>query len=195
MASKELRAALRAPFSASEVKQRQGPGRKMLDYVAGETVLNRLLDLTANEDSGYAWQVTSVQFEKSDKGWAAVVSGSLLIQGDMGSGVGAMENAELDMAVKSANTEAIKNAAKNGFGIGLELWDAEYRDQLAQRRRAAGGSESALKSLVMDVARRKTGKTKLSLPEVADALGVTAGDLSDPATLTAILEAEGVGLE
>jgi hypothetical protein len=195
MASKELRAALRAPFAQSEVKNRPGPGGKKLDYVAGETVLNRLLDLTANEDSGYAWVVTSTQYTQTDNGWAAVVSGQLHIQGDTGGGVGAMVNADLDMAVKSANTEAIKNAAKNGFGIGLELWDAEYRTQLDQRRRAAGGNEQALKSLVWDVAKRKLGTAKPAAADVAKLFNVSAGDLSDPDTLAEILAEEGIGLE
>jgi hypothetical protein len=192
MATKELRAALRAPFPASEVKQRQGPRGIKLDYVPGETVLNRLLDLTADQDNGYAWQVTSVQFQPTENGWAAVVSGSLMIQGDMGSGVGAMVNPDLDMAVKSANTEAIKNAAKNGFGVGLELWDAEYRATLGQRRRAAEGNEQALKALVFDLAKRKLNDPSPTVTQVAAVFDVRAGDLSDPNVLEGILAEEGV---
>lgn len=192
MASKELRAALRAPFPPDKVYQREGPARKKLDYVAIETVLNRLLDATKDEDAGYAWQVTYCFTEKNGETWSAVVAGNLMIGGDMGGGVGSMTNRDLDMAVKSANSEAIKNAAKNGFGVGLELWDAEYRAQLDQRRRAAGGSEQALKALVFDIAKQRLDTTKPSLAQIAELFNVDAGDLSDAESLAAILEAEGV---
>jgi hypothetical protein len=188
MASTELRARLRKPFPVDKVYTRKGPGGKQLDYVAGETFLNRLLDETADEEFGYAWQVTHQQVFQTDDGWAVVVAGQLSIGGDVGSGTGAMTNKDLDMAAKSANTEAIKNAAKNGFGIGLELWDAEYRDGLAQRRRAAAGNEQALKALVFQMAADKLGRKPKSAAEVAEALGVSVGDLSDADSLAKLLE-------
>lgn len=206
MASQEVRAALREPFPASEVKQRQGPGRTKLDYVAGETVINRLLSATADQPGGYAWQARVQTLERivtvivdEDTGetsestnYLAVVEGALMIDGDMGTGVGAMRNPDPDMAVKSANTEALKNAAKNGFGVGLELWDAEYRTQLDQRRRAADGNEQALKGLVFEIAKKKLNEQRPSQAQIAELFSVNAGDLSDPATLGEILAAEGV---
>src|SRR5207253_1038935 len=102
-------------FPADQVKQRQGAGGMKLDYVAGETVIARLLEATEDEDTGYAWQSRIVKIERIGTDWAAVVEGQLLIQGDCGTGVGAMTNRDLDMAVKYAITEALKNAAKNGF--------------------------------------------------------------------------------
>lgn len=193
MASKELRFALREPFSPSEVKQRQGPGRTKLDYVAGETLINRLLTATAEEESGYAWSAQIHTLERQGEQYLAVVQGQLMIAGDMGTGVGAMVNRDPDMAVKSANTEALKNAAKNGFGVGLELWDAEYRAQLDQRRRAAGGNEQALKALVFDIAKRRLGNDRPTQAEIADTFQLASpGDLSDPDVLAEILAAEGV---
>lgn len=193
MASSELRAALRAPFPADQVKQRQGPGRTKLDYIAGETLINRLLEATADQEKGYAWQAMVKTIEKVEKGYLAVVQGTLMIDGDMGTGVGAMINADPDMALKSANTEALKNAAKNGFGVGLELWDAEYRTQLDQRRRAAGGSEQALKTLVFDLAKKQLDPAKKpTVADVAAVFKVAPGDLSDPAVLSEILTENGV---
>ena len=203
MASKELRAALREPFAPGEVKQRQGPGRTRLDYVAGETLIQRLLSATADEETGYAWQAniqtlerivtTDAETGEQSTKYLAVVQGALLIQGDMGTGVGAMVNPDPDMAVKSANTEALKNAAKNGFGVGLELWDAEYRTQLDQRRRAADGNEQALKTLVWELAKtRIPAGDAPTLANVALLFNRDPGDLSDPRVLSEILSEEGI---
>src|SRR6266576_3944350 len=191
MASKEVRLALKKKFPADQVKQRSGAGGMKLDYVAGETVIARLLAATEDEESGYAWSSRIVKVEKVGTDWCAVVEGQLLIQGDAGTGVGAMINRDVDMAVKSANTEALKNAAKNGFGVGLELWDKEYRETLGQRRKAIAGNEAAMKSLVFDLAKNMTGG-KPTAKQVAELFGVTVGDLADAATLSTILEAEGV---
>lgn len=192
MASIEIRQALRKRFPADKVKQRQGPGSTKLDYVAGETVIERLILATADQPQGYAWTARIVKVEKVEKGWAAVVEGQLLIDGDCGTGVGAMINSDVDMAVKSANTEALKNAAKNGFGVGLELWDKEYRETLGQQRRALAGSEAALKSMVFDIAKERLGKAKPTQAEIATLFGVEPGDLSDADTLKDILVGEGL---
>lgn len=193
MASQKVREALRKRFPADQVKQRVGAGSMKLDYVAGETVINRLIEATQDEDSGYAWQsrIVMVELQADGKNWVAVVEGTLLIQGDAGSGVGAMKNPDVDMAVKSANTEALKNAAKNGFGVGIELWDKEYRETLGQARRALAGNEAALKSMVYDIAKERLGIARPSQAQVAEVFNVTAGDLSDAATLQNILRDEG----
>jgi hypothetical protein len=192
MASKEVRQKLRAKFPANEVKQRQGAGGMKLDYVAGETVIGRLLEATADEESGYAWSADIVHIEETPKGWVAVVRGTLLIHGDAGTGVGAMVNKDVDMAVKSANTEALKNAAKNGFGVGIELWDKEYRETLGQQRRLLGGSEQAMKQEVWKIAKEKLGIEKPTPAQIAKLFGVKAGDLADADSLKAILEGEGI---
>lgn len=192
MASKEVRAALRKQFSPDQVYQRQGPGGKKLDYISGETMIERLIEATSEEDTGYAWIAGIHTLEKLEKGWLAVVQGQLQIQGDIGTGTGAMVNPDPDMAVKSANTEALKNAAKNGFGVGLELWNAEYREKLGQRRRASSGNEAALKSLVFDLAKGVLGDSNPGAKDVAKAFDVSVGDLSDPDVLREILVREGL---
>ena len=198
MASTAVRAKLREKFSVSDVKQRQGAGSMKLDYVAGETVIQRLIDATKDEDTGYAWlsnivSIQEVEREKRDgskyKTWVAVVQGSLQIQGDVGTGMGAMENPEADMAVKSANTEALKNAAKNGFGVGLELWDKEYRETLSAQRRLLAGDEQAAKQAVWDIAKAKGATDSAGIAKLFD---VSVGDLSDIEVLRDILRAEGV---
>lgn len=192
MASTDVRAKLKARFPVEKVKQREGPGRKKLDYVAGETVISRLIEATADEDTGYAWLAQIQTLEKQGETYLAVVQGTLQIQGDAGTGVGAMRNPDPDMAVKSANTEALKNAAKNGFGVGLELWDAEYRATLGQKRRAIDGNEQAMKALVFEIAEEKMGRKPKTAAEVAKVFDVSAGDLSEPATLRAILVDQGL---
>ena len=122
----------------------------------------------------------------------AVASLELVIDGKRGFGVGAMKNPDPDMALKSAVSEALKNAAKNGFGIGLELWDAEYRKTLDSRRALLGGSEAALKREVFRIARDKTGLDKPTGAQVAKVFGRKAGELADPAVLREILEGEGL---
>jgi hypothetical protein len=193
MASIEVREALRKKFPAEKVKQRPGAGQK-LDYVAGETVIERLIEATADQPQGYAWQagVTFVNRDESGDSWNVVVAGQLLIDGDCGTGVGAMSNKDLDMAVKSANTEALKNAAKNGFGVGLELWDKEYRSQLASRRKAIEGDDKALKALVWDIAKKRLGNELPLAADVAALFDVSVGQLSDAGVLKTLLESEGL---
>lgn len=187
MASKELRAKLRERFPADKVLQRDGGRVGKLDYVPIQTVIERLLEATAEQESGYAWH-GNVVFINADEG-IVVVSGQLLIGGDSGFGVGSAKNkADLDMAVKTANSEALKNAAKNGFGVGLELWDADYRAELRTQRQLVQGNEAALKQAVWDIARERLAKDKPSLDEVAKLFGVKKGDLSDKDTLIGILE-------
>ena len=182
--NQETLAQLRAPFPADKVKQRQGPGSTKLDYVAIETFLERLLDVAP----GYLWVSRIVSFEND----TAVVEGVLTIEDKSASGVGAMKNKDADMALKSANSEALKNAAKNGFGIGLELWDAEYRKTLDSKRALLGGSEAALKREVFKIARDRTGLDKPTGAQVAKVFGRKAGELADVAVLREILEGEGL---
>jgi len=133
-----------------------------------------------------------VRQDEDGKNWVAVVEGNLEAEGKSGYGVGGMRNPDVDMAVKSANSEAFKNAAKNGFGVALELWHEEHREGLKLARSAAGGSEAALKKAVFDLAKKQLGKAKPTVAEVAKQFGVEAGELSDKATLQKILEDQGV---
>lgn len=175
---------LREPFPPEAVKTRPGGGGKTLDYVAIETVLERLLDVAPD----YTWIAEVVSFQDG----TAVVCGQLTIGDKTATGVGAMKNPDADMAVKSANSEAMKNAAKNGFGVALELWNEEYRRGLDRRRKLAKGSEAGLKQEVFRIAVERLGKARPSAKEVAAVFGVTAAALTDVDTLTEILKKEGV---
>lgn len=187
---------LREPFAPEIVKQRKGSGGKMLDYVAIETVLGRLLDV-APEYSWIAQQVTvtpRVYIADGDEKvtFTAVVSGQLVIGEKVAAGVGAMTNPDPDMAVKSANSEAMKNAAKNGWGVALELWDKEYLVQLDKRRKLSKGSAATLKQAVFGLAVEQLGKAKPTAKEIAAHFGVQPGDLADEETLKTILTKEGL---
>lgn len=178
---------LREKFPPSKVYQREGPGGKKLDYVSGETILERLLDVAPE----YEWVGRIVSIEDG----RAVVEGTLTIPGaGSGFGVGSAKmGGDLDSSLKSANTEALKNAAKNCSGIGLELWNAEYRDDLARLRRLEGGSEQALKAEVFRIAKTKTDLGPRPTPTaIAKVFGRKAGDLADPDVLKQILTEEGV---
>lgn len=165
--------------------QREGPGGKKLDYVAGETVIERLLEFAPE----YSWIGNIVSVEDG----RAIVQGQLSVGDKVGYGVGSAKmGGDVDSSLKAANTEALKNAAKNGFGIALELWSEEHRANLATARRAAGGSEKDLKKAVWDLAKKRLNKTKPTVAEVAETFGFEPADLSDTATLRAILEKEGV---
>lgn len=187
---------LREPFAPEIVKQRKGSGGKMLDYVAIETVLGRLLDVAPE----YDWYAEDVQLiprvyisDGDEKvTYTAVVKGQLTIASKRVSGVGAMINPDPDMAVKSANSEAMKNAAKNGWGVALELWDKNYLAGLDRRRKLAKGSAATLKQEVFKLAVERLGKEKPSAKEIAALFDVTPGDLADETTLKTILEKEGV---
>lgn len=189
-------AALREPFAPEIVKQRKGSGGKMLDYVAIETVLGRLLDV-APEFNWIAGDVTLIPRVYTVDGeekvtYTATVAGQLTIGQKVASGVGAMINPDPDMALKSANSEAIKNAAKNGWGVALELWDKDYLVSLDKRRKLAKGSAAALKQAVFGLAVEQLGKAKPTAKEIAAHFGVAAGDLADEETLKTILTKEGL---
>ena len=139
---------------------------------------------------GYSIENASAYITGPDN--VAVASLELVIDGKRGFGVGSMKNPDLDMALKTAVSEAIKNAAKNGFGVGLELWDEEYRKTLDTKRALLGGSEAALKREVFKIARDRTGLDKPTGAQVAKVFGRKAGELADAAVLREILEGEGL---
>lgn len=178
---------LREPFPAEQVKQRRGGGNKQLDYVPIETMLERLLEVAPE----YTWSAKTAHVQFVDGQFGVVVQGGLEIDGKFASGFGAMVNPDPDMAVKSANSEAMKNAMKNGWGISLELWSEEHREKLGRDRRLAGGDLTALKSEVFELAKKQLGVDKPSVAQVAAAFNVQPGNLADPVTLRMILEREG----
>jgi hypothetical protein len=120
----------------------------------------------------------------------AIVSGHLAIAGKTAFGIGAMKGPDADMSVKSANSEAMKNAAKNGFGVMLELWDEEYRNGLDKRRKLT--TPAAMKQEVYKLAREQTGKDKPTPADIAKLFKVNITDLGEVDTLRGILEVEGL---
>lgn len=176
---------LREPFPVEQVKQRPGGGGKKLDYIPIETTLERLLTVAPD----YSWEGSVEVLEDG----TAVAQGHLMIDGKRALGVGAMKNSDLDMAVKSANSEAIKNAAKNGFGVALELWDEEHRADLETQRREVVSKLDTLKNRVADIAvaqgAERTG------PAIAAHYGVSLEDLQDESKLEAIVAQEAGSFE
>lgn len=178
-------AQLREPFPLDKIYSRQGPGGKTLDYVSIETVLERLIAVAP----GYSIQGKVESIE----GDSATVSIQLTIGDKTAFGIGEMSNGSRDMAVKSATSEAIKNAAKNGFGVALDLWNAEYRDDVKAARALAGMNEAQLKAKVFGIARTKLDKDKPSAAEIGKLFDVPPAKLTDEDTLRAILVAEATG--
>lgn len=174
--------ALREPFPVELVYQREGPGGKKLDYVAIETVLERLLSVAPE----FSWEGEVISIEDG----RAVVAGHLRIGDKAAFGVGSLKNPDLDMALKSANSEAIKNAAKNGFGIALELWNKDTLAAIQRARKLSTSSAATLKGEVFKIARTKLGKDSPSAKEIAALFGVEPAALAEIETLKAILEAE-----
>lgn len=180
-AFKKKLAELRAPFPVELVYQREGPGGKKLDYVSIETVLERLLTVAPE------YSLVGKIEKLTDK--QAVVSVTLTIGEKTGFGVGEMTNTSLDMAVKSATSEAIKNAAKNGFGIALELWNKDKLAAIQKERKLSTASAATLKGEVFKIARKKLGKDTPTAKEIAALFEVDPADLGEVETLRAILEA------
>lgn len=176
--------ALRAPFPPEKVYQRQGPGGKQLDYVSIETVLERLLSVAP--DYSMSGKIIS------DDGDTAIAECVIEIDGKTGYGVGAMKNPDTDMRVKSALSEALKNSLKNGFGVALELWDAEYRKALDVRRKLSKGSVAVLKGEVYKIAQKALEKDSPTAKEIAGHFGVSPAALGDAETLREILTKEGL---
>ena len=54
---------LMRPFDGPQLRQRMGPGRKLLDYISGPDVIRRLLDATGNH---FSWNVERVQLVMQD---------------------------------------------------------------------------------------------------------------------------------
>jgi hypothetical protein len=175
---------LREPFPVEQVKQRQGGGGKMLDYIPIETTLERLLEVAPD----YSWEAELAHID----GQLAVVQGHLTIGDKRAFGIGSMTNRDVDMAVKSANSEAMKNAAKNGFGVALELWDEDHRAALEAERQGRPPVESddaltELKNRVADLA--VTAGVDRTGPSIAAHFGVSVEDLQDKETLERLLAA------
>ena len=142
---------LSKPFPIDKVKQRPGPGGIKLDYIAGEDIIEKLNTLL---DNNWHWN-SSYEIHQSDNKWIVFVRGDLVIEECSRTGMGSFVHADPDMAIKSANTEALKNASKH-YGVALYLWNAGEREKVAQER-AEGSPKTiaGLKKAVLDLAMKQ----------------------------------------
>lgn len=182
---------LAAQFEPAEHKSRSQGGQS-LTYISIDATIKRL-----NAVLGTAWSTdanTTLEATGDDKFLAKT---ELLLEAEIDGnvkkayGVGAMVNRDPDMAAKTALAEAIKKAGHQ-LGIGLYLWDADTRDEVAKKMKLVGATEATLKGEVFKLAVEKLGKDKPTAKEIATLFGVTPGELADKDALRAILTKEGL---
>lgn len=196
---------LRAPFKTSEVKQREGGRGKMLDYIAIDSVINRLLDVTPDYETidpvvelkgpidttrkrrdGTTYQVDC---------YLGVVTLVLIVEGRRHVGVGADFDEDPDKVIKTALAEAIKKAA-NQVGVALYLWKEEARAEVARQRDLGKGDDpAALKRELVRIATAGGVELDASDPEgnaqkLADFFQVPVDALQDAATLRGLVGIE-----
>lgn len=141
----QMLSALGKAFPRNAVKQRQGGGGRMFDYVETHTVIHRLNSATNGEWSFY---VKDVQW-RSD---LLIVLGELTIPGlgtRSGFGVQKVSDRGGEDLVKGASSDALKKAATL-FGVALELYGSDYEanvaPQAAQRPRSEPQPANATKT-------------------------------------------------
>lgn len=112
---------LTAPFPREAIRQRQGGGGRMLDYLETHTVIRRLNEATGNQ---WSFRLTSVEW----RGELVVAIGELEIPGlGTRSGIGVQRVSEGggEDLVKGVASDALKKCATL-FGVGLELYGPDY---------------------------------------------------------------------
>lgn len=184
---------LREPFPAEQVKKNPSG----MHYVAIDGYINRLLDTLGLDYSTELAQPVIVELlpdtMKTSSGkrqYMATVALHLVIGDSRRLGVGSDVSFDVDKAVKTALAEAVKKAAHQ-FGIALELWDPERRDEIDRTNKLAGMSVAALKNKVFALARERTGKDKPTAKDMAALFGVEPTDLQEGETLRRILTEQG----
>jgi hypothetical protein len=184
--------ALQAEFKPGEHKTRSQGGQK-LTYVDISATINRV-----NEVLGASWSVlpqSATQLMPLEAGFLA--KSELFIEADIDGvrkvlyGVGAMQNRDPDMAMKTALAEAIKKAFHQA-GVALYLWDAERREAVTRKSELATATLPKKKAAVQAIVKERLGVDKPTAKQVAEVFGVTAADLAEDSTINAILEAEGL---
>lgn len=136
-----------APFPREQIKQREGPGGVLLDYVEFGDVGRRLIEAT--KGVGFSWEVLSISLYVDAKSVTHHrAHGRLTIPG-LGSrdGIGTHPNYDGE-SPKVAETDAFKRAAVK-FGVALDLYDKDkaYRNQqieqpVGQPQQAQNGQSS-----------------------------------------------------
>jgi len=131
---------LTRPFDPAQIRQREGRGGKMLDYLETHAVISRL-----NEAFNGAWSFEVVDYKTMEG--EIVVHGKLAAGGQVKTQFGSADihrlkgqdgekGAPLSIGddLKAAASDALKKCATL-FGVGLYLYD---RPQAAQRPQQAG---------------------------------------------------------
>ena len=127
-------------FPAEAIKQRQGPGGKMLDYLETATVIERL-----NEAFGTQWsfRVMDHWIMKDTEGkieevivWGEIAA-DLVVKQQFGNAV-AKKGWDTGDMFKGAASDALKKCATE-FGVGLQL----YHDTPAPAHNGSSRGESA----------------------------------------------------
>lgn len=109
---------LTQPFNRDQVRQREGAGRRMLDYVSSGDIIHRVIEAT---DNSYDWTVVKLEFVNDGKAAYWLCQGILTIPtlgSRSGAGSARLENED---SPKSAETDAFKRAAVK-FGVALDLY-------------------------------------------------------------------------
>jgi hypothetical protein len=122
-------AGLSKPFPRNAIKQRQGGGGKMLDYIETHTAIRRLNRVCGE----WSWKINNVDV----RGNLFILTGTLTIPG-LGSrdGIGVQQVTERggEDLVKGASSDALKKAATL-FGMAIELYGPDYEGGQDEQRR------------------------------------------------------------
>ena len=121
----KMREQLAKPFPRSALKQRQGGGGKMLDYVETHTVIHRLSDAC---DGVWDFRINSTMIITIGNDDNLVVFGELTIPGlgtRAGTGVQKIKGNSGEDVLKGAASDALKKAATL-FGVALNLYGENY---------------------------------------------------------------------
>ena len=137
---------LTRPFTPEQIRQREGRGGKMLDYLETHAVITRL-----NEAFNGAWSFEVLDFKTMEG--EIVVHGKLTAGGQVKTQFGSAdihrtrgENGEKGAPVsigddlKAAASDALKKAATL-FGVGLHLYDKPQAGQRPPQQRPAGQAD------------------------------------------------------
>ena len=128
--------ALRAPLDLNNVKKRKGAGGRTLDYISGEHAIAE-----ANRIFGFdGWSCETIHMECVKESPITYIARVRVKAGGVTrEGWGGDSSHDHEMAVKGAETDAIKRALRTfGNQFGLPLYDKEENAENLTR-----GSESA----------------------------------------------------
>jgi hypothetical protein len=158
----DIFAALAAPFENDEVKQRKGPGNRMLDYVTARTTMNRLDDVLGPEN----WWDEFVPLDNSVVVRLSIrlPDGTVLTKTDAG-GFAGMEDAGDNE--KSGFSDGFKRVAVK-FGVGRYLYRDGIPNYASRILREKPAQEQLERMVVLAGSNNPVGKpTPVRAPEQA----------------------------